>query len=47
MRVGKATFELELSNKPQTGTTATGKVEVDGKSYDVTFDADGKATLEL
>ncbi|MFY9079588.1 hypothetical protein OZY32_07285, partial [Aliarcobacter cryaerophilus] len=44
---GKATFELELSNKPQTGTTATGKVEVDGKSYDVTFDADGKATLTV
>ncbi|MGJ0350641.1 hypothetical protein NG773_05835, partial [Aliarcobacter cryaerophilus] len=44
---GKATFELELSNKPQTGTTVTGKVEVDGKSYDVTFDADGKATLTV
>ncbi|WP_363323574.1 immunoglobulin-like domain-containing protein, partial [Aliarcobacter butzleri] len=44
---GGATFTIELSNKPEAGSTATGKVQVGDKTYDVTFDADGKATLEV
>ncbi|MDN5107279.1 hypothetical protein PJV93_08820, partial [Aliarcobacter butzleri] len=44
---GTATFTIELSNKPEAGSTATGKVQVGDKTYDVTFDADGKATLEV
>uniref|UniRef100_UPI002B1BD0A9 immunoglobulin-like domain-containing protein n=1 Tax=Aliarcobacter butzleri TaxID=28197 RepID=UPI002B1BD0A9 len=44
---GNATFTIELSNKPEAGSTATGKVQVGDKTYDVTFDADGKATLEV
>jgi len=39
------TFEFQLSNPPQAGSTTTLTVNVGGTSYNVTVDASGKGTL--
>ncbi|WP_447731752.1 retention module-containing protein [Pseudomonas shirazensis] len=41
------TFNFQLSNPPQAGTTATLTVNVGGTDYTVTVGADGKGTLEV
>ncbi|WP_342618639.1 retention module-containing protein [Rhodoferax sp. GW822-FHT02A01] len=41
------TFTVQLSNPPQTGTTATATVTVDGVAHAVTLDANGKGTLVI
>ncbi|RAS19621.1 MULTISPECIES: retention module-containing protein, partial [unclassified Pseudomonas] len=39
------TFEFQLSNPPQAGSTTTLTVNVGGTSYNITVDASGKGTL--
>ncbi|MBA1200166.1 hypothetical protein G7011_24005, partial [Pseudomonas plecoglossicida] len=41
------TFNFQLSNPPQAGTTATLTVNVGGTDYTVTVGADGKGTLQV
>ncbi|MBO0369971.1 hypothetical protein GIB23_23115, partial [Pseudomonas putida] len=41
------TFNFQLSNPPQAGTTATLTVNVGGTDYTVTVGADGKGTLSV
>ena len=40
-------FDVQLSNPPQEGTSATVQVEVNGITYDVAVDANGAGTLTL
>ncbi|ADG93142.1 Hemolysin-type calcium-binding region [Arcobacter nitrofigilis DSM 7299] len=44
---GEVTLEIQTSNPPQEGTTATAIVEVDGKEYQVQLDVNGRGTLNV